>query len=239
MPWMNKGNYWLNVSHKYSSEWWEVRKYCITPSRMYVCCESYYNDTPQKTAEYIAGVTKKVFTVREQTNLDRGNKDEIDIKKHYEVENDVKLKMFNENEYPAAKFDSLIRGLPDGFIENKQGEIVGIFEAKSKERVPNSFWMTNDKYDHIPRPDYYQMLGYMAMFKVKWCDYCVHIKSSSKIVTQRILFNKEKWEEIYEKLVEFRETLLNPLLKNIPKQIEENHERNEENLNDVPSIRTH
>jgi len=216
MPWTDKGQYWVNTSPKFSNEWFNVRKHCITPSRMYSCCENYFSDTPETVAKYIAGVEKKVFTKDDQQRMDRGKVDEIDIRKYYEEKSGNKVFVFGEDEYPASKFDGLIRGVPDGLILNDDGHVEGVFEAKSKNRVMKSFFDVKEDYSHIPIADLYQVLGYMAMFKAMWCDYVVNIKSSDTVVIYRIEFSEEKWKDIYEKLVDFRERLLNPLLKKTP-----------------------
>jgi len=69
---------------------------------------------------------------------------------------------------------------------------------------------------HIWESHYAQMQGGMAILDREWCDYVVYSTTDCKVYKERILFNKEYWEnKLYPSLQSFLHTNLFPLLENI------------------------
>ena len=56
----------------------------------------------------------------------------------------------------------------------------------------------------------------MKIADKQWCDYIVYSTSDKKVYKERILFNKEYWEnKLYPSLQSFLYTYLFPVIENI------------------------
>lgn len=201
--WQEFDTYYLHVTIPQSSDFFNGRKATITPTKFLSCIGEDPDISREDQVLYMIGKKKKEFTDEQIDNMNRGKKDELHIlRKYKEIHPTYQIYKFKDSEYPVWKEDTFIRGIPDSvIIENDK--VVGIVEAKSKNHFNGQ----------ISLRDYYQVLGYMAIFGAKWCDFCVYVVNENKYVIINIEFNKDDWDNLYSKLKDFKENYLLPELK--------------------------
>jgi hypothetical protein len=201
--WKEFDSFYLHISTIHSNDFYNARKGCISGTKVYSAIGLDPYLTREDLVDIMTGKIKKNFTPEQQEHMERGKKDEVHILQTYTKANPhFKVYKFEEYEFPVSKVDSWLRGIPDSVIIQND-IIVGIVECKSKEYFNGE----------ISQKDYCQILLYMFIFNAKWCDFMVYITSENKYVQIRIDFNVEDWNEIYEKLCEFKEKYLFPALK--------------------------
>jgi len=199
--WKEYESYYLYVADKNKNKagFYNVRRGSITPTKFLSCAGEDPFTTREDQIGLMTGKLKREFTSEELTNLQRGKDHESHIIKMYSDRNpNFNICKFEEDEFPVWKKDTYIRGIPDSFVRDKNGKIIGIVEAKSK----------NHYNGEISLRDYYQVLGYMVILDAKWTDFCVYVVDENKYVITRINFNENDWNELYVKLCDFKDNYL-------------------------------
>lgn len=198
----------LHISDRRNKQFYDIRRYSISPSKFYNLSGENQFTNLNDELEIILGDKKRYFTTTQLSNMSRGRTDENDILKEYINRTGNNLFKFDK-EYAIWKEDLSIRGIPDSLVtfdkvvdvNDLKNNIIGVVECKSK-----------NKYDgNASLYDYYQMLGYMTIFGVSWCDYVVKNLEKDEITIQRIDYNKDHWDKLYSKLSCFRDKLLESL----------------------------
>lgn len=202
--WNSFDTYYQNISSPGSNTFFNVRRGSISPSKFYTCIGEDEYLSPERLVNQMIGKEKRVFTEQQKMSMNRGVNDEPDILNMYRKENNnYTIIKPDSNEYFIWKRDTYIRGIPDSLVLDENGKVVGVVEAKSKKSFDGK----------INERDWYQILGYMAIFGAKWCDYCVKLADENKYYIIRYDFDEEEWNALYTKLVEFKDKLLLPALE--------------------------
>jgi hypothetical protein len=203
--------FFIHISKKNSKEFYDIRRYSISPSKFYNLTGDNPNTSCLDELMYMFKEKKKIYNTKQLSDMSRGKLDEQDIVNDYIIKFNYNVYRFKEEEYAIWKEDIFFRGIPDGIVTLKkidniidlEDNIEGIIECKSK-----------NNYDgNINLYDYYQILGYMTIFGAKWCDFIVKNNSNGEITVQRVLYDLEEWNELYEKLCKFKNEMLIPKLK--------------------------
>lgn len=189
---------------------YDWRRYSISPSRFYSLINENEYCSREEELQYMTKEKVKHMTKFDFDNIERGKKDEKILLRYYIDQTKSNVITFNDELF-VLKSDTYIRGIPDGLIVDRfcnaddlnQDMIIGMIECKSK----------NNYNGVIPRRDYVQILGYLKLFDLEWCDYIVRDCSKDEVIIERIYFNEEDWNEVYDKLLDFKENCLIPKLK--------------------------
>lgn len=177
--------------------------------------------TPGELALYVSGLQEQKFTEESLKNMAHGTKYEPEARAWYErstgyeVE-EVGLAVPKWNFHLGASVDGIVKD-QEGIIEIKcpkkmYGPLIDHEKQISFGCEPESKYY----HKHIWDSHYAQMQGGMAILDKKWCDYIVYSTSDRKVYKERILFNREYWENrLYPSLQSFFHTNLFPLLESI------------------------
>jgi hypothetical protein len=186
------------------------RRYSISPSRFYSLIGENEYTSREEELQYMTKEKIKHMTKNDFDNIERGKKDEKILIKYYIEMTGVNIVTFTDELF-VLKSDTFIRGIPDGLIvqndtsldDLNQEKVIGMIECKSK----------NSYSGVIPRRDYVQILGYLKLFDLEWCDYIVRDCLRDEISIERIYFSQDDWNEVYQKLSDFKNNLLIPKLQ--------------------------
>lgn len=189
---------------------YDWRRYSISPSRFYSLIGENEYCSREEELQYMTKEKIKHMTKTDLENIERGKKDEKILIEHYIEKTEMNVVTFTDELF-ILKLDTFIRGIPDGLITKDkysiedldQDKIIGMIECKSK----------NSYSGVIPRRDYVQILGYLKLFDLQWCDYIVKDCSRDEILIERIYFSENDWNEVYAKLSDFKKNLLIPKLQ--------------------------
>jgi len=216
--WIDYGNYYIYNDEQRTIGWKQARKGRVTGSIVSECIGNKNFHTPLEMANQIAGISSIPISSEQQKIMDYGTLHEDDARKWYSDMNGVTVR---EGGFAVPKFDSRIGMSPDGIVIINNEE-VGLIEIK----CPQSFYKplidyenkgrpSTEKYNHIWRSHYDQMQMGMAIFDKKWCDYIVFCIPDNKVFVERVYRNRDYWNEMYNKICKFIDTILKPILISI------------------------
>lgn len=176
---------------------------------------------PEELALYISGLKEQKFNDENLKIMEHGTRYEPIARSWYEMSTGYKVE---EVGLAVPKWNFHLGASVDGIVKDQEG-IIEIKCPKKMygplndyEKEISSGYKPESKYyhNHIWDTHYAQMQGGMAILDKKWCDYIVYSTSDKKVYKERILFNKEYWEnKLYPSLQSFLYTYLFPVIENI------------------------
>lgn len=221
--WEDKETYYLNKAEQGTDEWKNFRKFRITASNFGAAIGLSKFSTPTEIAEDTCNIKLKTFDEKSVSNMAHGTMMEPLAREWYCNKKgvnvvEVGLAVPKWNNYIGASLDGDIVGT-DGMIEIKSPKKMYFPIKKHMEKPPferKEIFKNNPYYhDHIWDTHYAQMQGAMMITNKKWCDYIVYASEDNLVFCERVLFNKNYWENyLYPKLQNFIETEMKPLIDN-------------------------
>lgn len=202
----------VNVKQR-SDEWHKLRKR-ITGSRIGKIVGHFRGDLTEeekiKLGKIICGLEKEIFDEESKRRMNLGVINEDKTRRMFEkyiskkLNQDIKV---NEIGFGIWNEDPRYGASPDGLFEyeNEEGEIVKTgLEIKCPEIMYNV-----DIYDsHLD-----QILLCMKIFDLKEFWYCVNALNENKFRVSKIVWDEERWNDIYYKSSEFYNNYIKPNLK--------------------------
>jgi putative phage-type endonuclease len=221
--WVREGEQYkrlVYVGPQKSEEWTKARKYRVTGSRV----NAALGNSKFKTAE---DMTKIILgEAQEETNeaMLHGIKYEEWVRRWYERKtgNEVKeigFAFLIDRPYVGVSPDGLVG--EDGLIEIKC-PVKMYYPLERKSSGKKTFYNEDGCPSHIYPSHYDQMQMQMAIMERKWCDYIVaeiiEDREDVRIYKERIPFNEEYWNSLFEKINSYIEEKIQGALCYIPSE---------------------
>lgn len=236
--WKDYGDYYVYEDETKGIGYLQTKKFRVTGFRINSCIGG-SGTKPFKTKDQIAleivGLKVEAETDEAKARMLYGSLHEAGIRDWYtqsinyqgtrsENQSGGQQYIVKELEFAIPKFDVRLGAASDGGVYhvNDPGKLIGILEIKCPQKFYQSlddyvklgYNQTND-YLHIYRSHYDQMQMEMAIYNVEWCDYLVYCIPENRVFLEKVPRNRDYWNNMYIKTLDFIEGRLQALLDNL------------------------
>ena len=213
-------NLWILEADQGTDEWKRARIGRCTGSKVGVVAGHSKFETPEEYAPICAGTKVKEFSEDQLANMRHGTLNEPNAREWYEKTTGYAV---YEIGLASPEFDPSISYSPDGLVDDDgmieiKCPVRGMYVSLKRFMQEGSIMSGTgyQRYKHIFQSHYDQMQYGMFILGRKWCDYIAYSVTDGVVFKQRVPYNHEYSELLYQHVKSFQEEYIRPLLPNGP-----------------------